>query len=253
VASVLPATGGADPATVAEALTQVPAEVHRRDRAVTADDFEALALEVPGVARADALPLLHPESPADPAAGVVSLVIFPDHDARDPAAPLPDLALLRRVSAFLQPRRLLTTELYAIPPTYVDIAVAVGVRVRAGYPVDAVRRWVRQILAQYLSAVPPYGPDGGGWPLGRDVRAAELEAVAVQVDGVEFVTDRLRLAGRPARTAPWAELPLVPLAAWQAPRLVTITAVAGPPPDPGAGDQPPEPDPVPVPLPPEVC
>jgi predicted phage baseplate assembly protein len=253
VASVLPATGGADPVPVADALTQVPAEVNRRDRAVAAEDFEALALEVPGVVRADVLPLLHPESPGNPAAGVVSVVIFPDQDARDPAAPLPDMALLRRVSAFLQPRRLLTTELYVIPPTYVDIAVSIGVQVRAGHPVDAVRRWVRQIITQYLSCIPPFGPDGGGWPLGRDVRAGELEAVAVQVDGVEFVVDRLRLARRQSRTDPWNEMPLVPLEAWQAPRLVTVTAVSGTPLEPGAGDQLPEPDPVPVPLPPEVC
>ena len=257
VTSVLPATGGADPASLADALDQVPAEVHRRDRAVTADDFSALALEVPGVIRAEALPLLHPDTPTQPAAGVVSLLVFPDHDARDPAAPLPDLALLRRVSAYLQPRRLVTTELYVVPPSYVDIAVSIGVQVRAGHPVDAVRRWVRQILAQYLSPVPPYGPDGAGWPLGRAVRAGELEAVAVQVDGVEYVIDRLRLARRdkPAGGAPgpWTEVSPVQLQRWEVPRLVAMTAVPGPAPAPGTDGSPPPPDPVPVPLPPEVC
>jgi predicted phage baseplate assembly protein len=259
--NVLPATGGADAATLDDALAEVPAEVHRRDRAVTAEDFRALAEQVAGVARAEVIPLLHPDTPGQPAAGVITVVVLPDHDARDPAAPLPDLALLRRVSAFLQPRRLLTTELYVVPPTYVDIAVSIGVQVREGYPVDAVRRWVRQILAQYLSPVPPFGPDGAGWPAGRAVRAAELEAVAVQVDGVEFVVDRLRLAWRQRQQqgqgggtpAPWTEVPRVPLERWQLPRLVSVTAVAGPAPEPGAGDQPPPPDPVPVPLPPEVC
>jgi predicted phage baseplate assembly protein len=259
--SVLPAAGGADAATVDDALAEVPAEVHRRDRAVTAEDFRALAMRVAGVARAEVIPLLHPDTPGQRAAGVITVVIFPDHDARDPAAPMPDLALLRRVSVFLQPRRLITTELYVVPPTYVDVAVSIGVQVRDGYPVDAVRRWVRQILAQYLSPVPPFGPDGAGWPAGRPVRAAELEAVAVQVDGLEFVVDRLRLSrrqtqhqGQPDRPpGPWTEVPLVPLERWQMPRLVTVTAVAGPPPKPGADDQPPPLDPVPVPLPPEVC
>jgi predicted phage baseplate assembly protein len=259
--SLLPANGGADAASLTEALEQVPAEVHRRDRAVAADDFQALASRVPGVSRAEALPLLHPDTPGTRAAGVVTVVVLPDHDARDPAAPLPDLALLRRVSAYLQPRRLLTTELYVVPPTYVDVAVSIGLQVRAGHPVDAVRRWVGQILAQYLSPVPPYGPEGAGWPLGRDVRAAELEAVAVQVDGVEYVVDRLRLAHRrytkgtsgQEEPGPWSEVALVDLETWELPRLVTVTAVPGPSPEPGAGDQPPTPDPTPVPLPPEVC
>ena len=60
-------------------------------------------MQVTGVARAETLPLLHPDTPTVPAAGVVSVVVFPDEDLRDPDAPLPDLGLLRRVAAL--PRR----------------------------------------------------------------------------------------------------------------------------------------------------
>ncbi|WP_052681590.1 putative baseplate assembly protein [Saccharothrix sp. ST-888] len=263
VRNLLPATGGADPAPLADALDALPAEVHRRDRAVTADDFRALALEVPGVRRAEALPLLHPDTPAQPAAGVVSVLVFPTEDLRDPGAPLPDLALLRRVAAYLDPRRLVTTELYVIPPTYREIAVSVGVKVRDGFQVDAVRRWVELILRQYLAPLPPYGPDGAGWPLGRAVRRAELEAVAVQVDGVEYIEDELRLAWRPgsgasagAAAGDWVLAPLVPMRPWEVPGLAGITVVTGSPLPPGTG-YPATPlpggDPVLVPLPPEVC
>ena len=48
----------------------------------------------------------------------------------------------------------MTTELYVIPPTYRAIAVAVGLAVRPGYQVDAVRRWVDQLLHQYLAPLP---------------------------------------------------------------------------------------------------
>ncbi|MEU9078176.1 putative baseplate assembly protein [Kitasatospora sp. NPDC048538] len=256
VRNVLPAAGGADQASLADALDALPAELHRRDRAVTADDFRALALEVPGVRRAETLPLFHPDTLSRTAAGVVSVVVFPTEDLRDPGAPLPDLALLRRVAAHLDPRRLLTTELYVVPPTYLDVAVSVGAHVRDGYQVDAVRRWVELILRQYLAPVPPYGPDGTGWPLGRAVRRAELEAVAVQVDGVEYLDGELGLATRPGPAAPWTAAPLVPLKAWQVPRLVGITVVTGPPLPPGTGyGTTPQPggDPVLVPLPPEVC
>jgi len=255
VANVLPATGGADAAALADALDSVPAEVHRRDRAVVAEDFQALALEVAGVVRADVLPLLHPETPHQPAAGVLSVVVFPVDDPRGPGAPLPDVALLRRVAAYLNPRRLVTAELYVIPPTYVDLAVSVGVHVRDGYQVDAVRRWVEQILRQYLGPLPPSGPEGRGWPVGRAVRRAELAAVASQVEGVEYLEDELRLAV-PTTTGGWDEQPLVVLEPWEMPRLASLTVVSGPALPPGTPYGPPadsEDDPALVPLPPDVC
>ena len=194
VANPLPAAGGADAASLTEALDAIPAEVHRRDRAVIADDFRDLAREVTGVGRAETLPLLHPDTPTADAARGGQRRGLPARTSPRPGAPLPDLGLLRRVARYLDARRLVTTELYVIPPTYREIAVSVGLAVRDGYQVDAVRRWVELILRQYLAPLPPYGPDGAGWPLGRTVRRAELEAVAVQVEGVDSVDGDLQLA-----------------------------------------------------------
>ena len=255
VTNPLPASGGRDAESLDAALERIPAEVHRRDRAVTADDFRDLALRLAGVARAETLALLHPDTPTVPAAGVVSVVVWPTEDVRNPGAPLPDRALLRRVARYLDVRRLVTSELYVIPPEYLPVSVAVGVAVRAGYQVDAVRRWVELIVRQFLAPVPPFGPDGHGWPLGRAVRRAELEAVAVQVDGVEFIED-LRLAV-PDGAGGWTDQPLVQLQPWQVPELVDITVVQGQPLAPGSGYQPnPSTDPagtVIAPLPREVC
>jgi hypothetical protein len=187
-------------------------------------------------------------------------MIFAADDVANPGAPMPDQALLRRVAAHLNARRLLTTELYVIPPEYVPIAVSAGVAVRDGYQVDAVRRWVELIMRQFLAPVPPFGPDGTGWTLGRLVRRAELEAVAVQVEGVEFVEGlRLAVGSRAAPTSPitWQEQQdLVPLRPWQVPELTTITVVQGTPLPPAEGHPSPPPK-VPgtmlVPLPREVC
>src|SRR6266566_896338 len=248
VANPMPAVGGADPATLTDAMRQIPADVHRRDRAVIADDFRDLALQVGGVKRVEPLPLLHPDTPDVEAAGVISVVVFPAEDLRDPAAPLPDHALLRQVARYLDDRRLVTTELYVIPPTYKPVSISVGVQVRDGYQVDAIRRWVELILRQYLAPLPPYGPDGGGWPLGRAVRRAELEAVAVQVEGVEYLVG-LQLA-EPAAAAPTK---LVTLQRWEVPRVVELTVVAGAPLPPGVPVQSAPPATTPVPLPPDVC
>jgi predicted phage baseplate assembly protein len=255
VTNVLPAEGGADPASLAEALEEIPAAVHRRDRAVTVDDFRALSLEVPGVVRAEPLPTFHPDTPTQRAAGVVTVVVFPAEDRRDPAAPEPDLALLRHTATYLNARRLVTTELYVVPPTYRPIAVSVGVRVRQGHQVDGVRRWVEQILRQYLAPVPPFGPDGDGWPMGRAVRRAELHAVAVQVEGVEFVEDLL-LARIDAQGTAATPADLVTLQDWEVPRIATLTVVSGTPLPVGTGYDLPAPgpqDPVVVVLPADVC
>lgn len=254
VANVLPATGGSDPVPLSVALDEVPALVNRRDRAVAAEDFTALAGEVAGVARAETLPLFHPDTPTARRAGAISVVVFPAGDLRNPAAPLPDTQLLRRVAAYLDPRRLVTTELYVIPPTYLEIALSVGIAVRDGFQVDAVRRWVELLLRQYLAPLPPFGPSGTGWPLGRTVRRAELEAIAVQVDGVDSVEGDLQLARLTGST--WQPEQSVGLNRWEVPQLSAITVVSGPPLVVGTGYTPapnPDTDPFVVPLPPEVC
>ncbi len=250
VANPLPATGGADAATPDQALDAIPVDVHRRDRAVIADDFRDLALQVTGVKRAETLPLFHPDTPSADAAGVVSLVIFPAEDLTTPDAPMPDLDLLRRVARYLDPRRLVTTELYVIPPTYRTIVVSAGLAVRTGYQVDAVRRWVEQILRQYLAPLPPSGPDGGGWPLGRTVRRAELEGVVMQVEGVEYVNDLILAV--PAGTG-YEQVSQLVLDKWEVPQLADLTVVSGDPLPPGEAYQPPEPSGPLVPLPPDVC
>jgi hypothetical protein len=147
-----------------------------------------------------------------------------------------------------------TTELWVVPPRYRRIAVSVGVQVRSGYGVDMVRRWVDLVVRQYLAPLPPYGPDGGGWPLGRRVRAAELEAAALQVEGVEYL-EGLRLAGSLPGNV-WRETDVVLLELDEVPELAEITVVGDAKPiAPGVPlDPSPSPTmPVPVPVLQETC
>lgn len=248
----LPARGGAAAESVREALTRVPAEIRRRDRAVTPGDFEELALATPGagVGRAECLPLFHPPTKKRDAAGVVSVVVWPREDPKHPNAPLPDRTLLREVCEYLDARRLVTTELYVIPPTYRKVAVAVGLAAKKGYGIEAVRRWVELVLRQYLAPLPPYGPEGRGWPLGRRVYGPELEAAALQVEGVEFL-EGLDVAAWNESTKTWVPFvgKPVPLAPWEVPELVEITVVEGKPLKPGDALGPVKPPKLPVPVP----
>jgi hypothetical protein len=164
------------------------------------------------------------------------------------------------VCRWLDARRLVTTELYVIPPTYRKVAASVSVGVKAGYGASAVRRWVELVLRQYLAPLPPYGPEGGGWPLGREVYGPELEAAVLQVEGVQFVRG-LRVAGLSADGTTYVENTSgdargrVALDAWEVPELAELVVVdAGDAPAPGT--QPPAPAPpllVPVPVIREEC
>jgi len=252
VTNPLAFSGGADAETIDDAMTRIPAELSNHDRAVTADDFAELA-SIQGVGRAECLPHFYPPTPDQPAAGVVTVVVWPSADPLHPDAPTPDRSLLSAVCAQLDPRRLVTTELYVVPPTYHQIAVSVGVHAQPGYSGNAVCNWVETILRQYLSPLPPYGPAGGGWPLGRQVFGPELMAAALQVEGIDYL-EPVQL-GELDSSGNWhAAGPAQPivLERWEVVQLSSITVVVGTPLAPGqAVPAPPPPStlvPIPVPL-----
>jgi len=250
VENPLPMTDGEDAETISAALDRIPGELARHDRAVTASDFRELAM-IPGVGRAECLPRFDPRTKEFEKAGVVTVMVWPTDDPRHPDAPVPDAALLRRVCRRLDARRLVTTELNVIPPTYRKVGVSVGLNIKKGFSPIGVRRWVELVLHQYLSPLPPYGPDGRGWVLGHRVHGPELEAAVLQVDGVDFI-DELKVADL-AGSVP--QPGTVELEGWEVPHLAELTVVVGTPPDPGTGgvSPPPSPAPVPVPVPKDEC
>lgn len=255
VSNPMIAYGGQDEETMESALARIPAELRRRNRAVTRGDFKELALQTPGanLGRAEVLPLYHPQLPEQDSAGVVSVVVWPKDDPKHPNAPMPDENQIHQTCHYLDARRLVTTELYVLPPSYVGIAIAVGVKVKDGYGIDAVRHWVELVLRQYLAPLPPYGPNGEGWPLGRRVHGPELEAAAHQVEGVEYLED-LQVVGRDI-DGNLVET-TIELAKNQVPELLAITVENGPVTlTPGELLEPAEPlqTPVPVPVIKEVC
>lgn len=220
----LPAQGGVDSERIESALTRIPGDLRRRNRCVTRDDFSELALMTPGVelGRAECLPLFHAPSRISPRPGVVSVVVWPARDALHPNAPVPDSYQLKQVCQWLDTKRLITTELYVIPPSYRRIAINLSVQIKPGFGLDAVRDWVELVLRQYLAPLPPFGPEGRGWPLGRRVLDRELEGVAMQVEGVEFV-DTLRLGF--FNGSSWQESAQVSLTSWEVPEVAGLLVV----------------------------
>jgi len=182
--------GGDDGETVAEGERNIPLYLRHRDRLVTEEDFRNIVMRTPGVAvgRVDVLPLYDPTTtPTEPAPGRVTLLVIPATDALRPLWPTPDRLFLRTVCDHIAPRRLITTEIHVRGPVYVPVYVTVGLQVREGHFRDVVRQAVDQRLHEYLSALPPGGPEATGWPRNRQLLARDLEAIVSRVAGVEYV------------------------------------------------------------------
>lgn len=178
VTNLFAAAGGADEETLEAAIKRAPQALKTRERAVSNEDFEELAMRAADIARAKALPLFHPEFPSVQVPGVVSVVVIPDVDR---PAPMPSAGTLKTVCAYLEPRRLLTTELYVLGPRYRQVQVTATLIAEDTADLAAVKSAAIDSLELYFH--PLYGgedsdPDkdgddperrGTGWPFGGDV------------------------------------------------------------------------------------
>ena len=180
VAQPVAAYGGADEETLDAALDRAPASIRSRCRAVTVDDFELFAKQSAGIARARALPLRHPDFPGADIPGVVTVVVVPSSPS---PKPVPSEGTLRTVCAYLDQRRLLTTEVYVAPPTYQLVAVTADVVAEETADLAAVQRAVDADLLAYLHPLTG-GEDGTGWPFGGTILYSRVSHRILSVPGV---------------------------------------------------------------------
>jgi predicted phage baseplate assembly protein len=192
VSNLLAAIGGRDEQSIDDAKKRAPALLRANSRAVTAGDFEELAKQVGSVRRANAMPLYHPRFPGVSIAGVVTVIVVPDN-ALD--RPTPSQETLNAVCAYLNQRRLLTTEVYVVAPTYVSVQVEVTVV--AGMTADAaqLKIAIEAALQTYFHPLRG-GDDGLGWPFGGTIFFSKVYHRVLSIPGVERVeTLAIRLDG----------------------------------------------------------
>ena len=211
-------TWGAAPAqTAASGERSIPHYLKHRDRLVTATDFRDITSSTPGldIGRVEVMPLFNPdmfdpEAPLSTWPGAITVMVIPRIDSVHPDAPLPNRLFLDTVANWLDPRRLITTEVFVRGPIYVGIWVSVGIVTLPGQFREVVQRNVMNAIRDYLSPLtggpPAYNQitleaecapadagstitsvHGKGWPLNMDVRRQDLEAVASRVAGVRYV------------------------------------------------------------------
>lgn len=235
----LPTLGGDEAESLLDAERRIPTVLRHRDRAVSEDDYRALAAQTPGirVGRVDVLSRFKPQQRRPDVPGVVTVLVLPHKDGTSAPAPRADRPFLEAVHRFLDPRRPLTTELYVIGCEYVSVGVGVGVTVRDGFAYDAAATAVRDALRTALWPLTPGGSDGTGWPLGRTVSDRELEVAVARVPDVSAVAG-LKLFERsdngwtPVMLRERNGATVLPLRLWQLPELLTVVvAVDGTVPD----------------------
>lgn len=183
VANLFAAYGGADEETLEEVTARAPSQIKSRCRAVTADDFEYLAMQVANIQRAYAMPLAHPSFPGIQVPGAVSVVVVPGGTSPDPT---PSDGTIRTVCAYLSQRKLITTELFVVKPTYLEISVTSSVIVENNADLASTQTLIEQALLTYFH--PLTGGDAGdGWPFGGSVYFSRIFAQILNVDGVQRI------------------------------------------------------------------
>jgi predicted phage baseplate assembly protein len=233
VEQMMPTSGGSRAETITEAELRIPSWIRNQNRAVTAEDYQRLAAETPGVklGRVEVLPRFKPQQRMTDVPGVVSVMVLPFQPLTAPPYPRPDRPTIEAVHAYLDARRPIATELYVIGCRYVPLGLGVGVSIREGHGPEQTLNAVRESLRLFLWSLPPGGPDGHGWPLGRTVTDRELEVAVARVPGVKEVRG-VRLFSRTGTT--WKRIAPAPdgavrlsLQPWELPELFELVVAEG--------------------------
>jgi predicted phage baseplate assembly protein len=156
-------------------------------RGINCLDLERLALDVPGtrVARARAWAGVHPAYPCLRAPGVVTVVIVPEQPGPQPT---PSVELLAAVGRYLDRRRVICTRVEIVGPHYLELDVHARVRTRPLVSAARVQAAIHAALEQFLDPRTG-GPEGRGWPFGRDVYRTEILELIDRIPGVDHVID----------------------------------------------------------------
>jgi hypothetical protein len=211
---------------VSDGEKQIARHLQHRERLVTEEDFATITRRTPGadLARVDVLAAYHPDlSPAGPgdAPGAVTLLVIPSVDPEQPEAPRPNRFLLDSICAWIDPRRLLTTEVFLRGPVYIPFWVTVGFDAVPGASIAETRDAIKKEIRDFLRSIP--SGNYSGWPREKTVVAAEIQAVASRVPSVR----RIRGVGLARGSgAPGAEFSLKGI---ELPHLLGLSVTEGEP------------------------
>ncbi|MBD2094084.1 baseplate J/gp47 family protein [Trichocoleus sp. FACHB-591] len=197
------------PQDLAVAIRETILSLRSRYRAVSAEDFEQLALgdwhhtaaaQQLGsqgiIQRAKCLPQRNLSLPDQQrwdqeAPGHLSLIVVPA--AWETNTPQPTTALRRNLWQWLDQRRLLTTRHHVVSPVYQTVTITAQLYLEAGAVSTTVQQQARETILHFFHPLSG-GKDGKGWPFGRHVYVSEVYELLDRVPGVDYV-ENVRLQG----------------------------------------------------------
>ena len=185
------AFGGLDAESLEETKLRSLSVLKHTESAITMEDFERLAVDVPGVGRAACF--------QDGTPGRVRLALIPELPGPQVALEPDDLQLsaqaIEAVSEHLDERKILGTIIDYDRPQYTFVDIDGHFFVSDGEDVEAVQAAVELELRRFLHPIVG-GRDGRGAPFGGALTESQVAGIVQSVPGVAYVErTRLRAQG----------------------------------------------------------
>ncbi|HEY0050191.1 MAG TPA: putative baseplate assembly protein, partial [Pyrinomonadaceae bacterium] len=196
------ATGGRDTETLQNALVRGPQELHSLHRAVTADDFELLALRSSGaVTRAKAFTKAMVWSHAAP--GTIEVLLVPNVPEQQRSGGAVTLETLQAqetdearqlIRRALDERRPLGTVCLVNWVHYKKVGVSAQAVIHRGADAESVKSRVLKRLHQTINPLPSEDLNSDGWTFGEPLRASHIYDILLAERDVSYVENvRLHL------------------------------------------------------------
>jgi hypothetical protein len=194
------ATGGRPAELLEEALIRGPQELHGVERAVTAEDYEAIALKAGGaVARARAFTKSAIWEHALPGTVEMLLVPYVDEQELSSGPVTPEVlhahetdTAKAQIQLAIDQRRPLGTTCQVNWASYKTVRVNATVVVRREENLEAVGQRLEQRLYATINPLPSPRDRSPGWGFGQALRASHVYDILLKEPGVRYV-DTVRM------------------------------------------------------------
>lgn len=205
VRNLVGAVNGKEAETVEDAIVRAPQLLRSQQRAVTESDFEFLAREaMPG--EVGRVKCLQPRPLDEGRVQDNRIFVMAIPDIRNPRRRLLNDELnlnqiiIDRITDYLNERRLLTSHLEVLPPTYRGVAIHATLHISHRASEAMVRAEALDRLYTFINPVIG-GYDGKGWEFGRPITRSDVFYCLHGIDEVRSVEFQMfdSIVGGPAR------------------------------------------------------
>ncbi|MCH5271844.1 MAG: baseplate J/gp47 family protein [Lachnospiraceae bacterium] len=187
VTNPMPLWGGLDAETPEEAIKRCSARLRHSDRAVTARDYEELAMEASGdLQKVRCFGGIN--NRGDKEDGAVTLVIYPKKGQEDKTL---YYAIQEDIRKYLAPRMdggiLKRHQFYITEPKLVEVWAKAEVTVENFQDIFGVRRMGQERIRAFLDPISGHF-DGAGWSIGQFPEVMQLQNILKEIPEVAWIS-----------------------------------------------------------------